>query len=113
MSPRRKTGGRRKGTRNKATQEITDLARALVPAAITELRKLLKSAQSESAKVAAIGMVFDRAYGKAPQAIQHSGAIGTYDLSKLKDADLDQLEAILGPIADASADTGREGETLN
>jgi hypothetical protein len=113
MAARRKTGGRRKGSRNRATREITELARRLVPAAIRELGKLLKDAQSESAKVAAIGMVFDRAYGKAPQAIQHSGTIGTYDLTKLKDADLDKLEAILRPIADAPADTGGETPTLN
>lgn len=41
---------------------------------------------------------------------EHSGAIGTYDLSKVSDADLNKLESILGPIADATTDSGGEGE---
>jgi len=110
MTARRKTGGRRKGTRNKGTQEITELARALVPDAIRELRKLLKGAQSETAKVAAIGMVFDRAFGKAPQAIQHTGTLGTYDLTKASDDDIDNLAVVLKRIADATGGDGGEGE---
>ena len=109
MASRRKTGGRRKGSRNKATQEITELARAQVPAAVKELGRLAKSAVSETARVSAIGMILDRAYGKPSQAIQHSGSVGTYDLSKVDDADLDRLEAILGKAAFAGGDQSREG----
>ena len=31
---------------------------------------------------------------------EHTGAVGTYDLSKVSDADLNRLEAILGPLTD-------------
>ncbi len=41
-----------------------------------------------------------------PTKLQHSGAIGSYDLTKVSDADLDRLEAILGPLADAGGDPG-------
>lgn len=44
----------------------------------------------------------------AAQKHQHSGAIGTYDLAKLSDDELDRLEAILGPLADAGGDQGGE-----
>lgn len=46
----------------------------------------------------------------AAQKHQHAGAIGTYDLSKMSDDELDRLEAILGPLAIAGGDTGGEGE---
>jgi hypothetical protein len=95
-------------TPNKATREITELVRQYVPAAIRELARLAKAAESETARVSAIGMLLDRAYGKPSQAIQHSGSAGTYDLTKVTDEDLDRLEAILGPIAQSGGDTGRE-----
>lgn len=41
---------------------------------------------------------------------KHSGAIGTYDLSKLTDEQLDGLESILGPLAHAGGDPSGEGE---
>ena len=41
---------------------------------------------------------------------RHSGAIGTYDLTKLTDDQLDHLESILGPLAHAGGDPGGEGE---
>lgn len=110
MSKGNKTGGRRKGTPNKITREISELARGYAPAALKELSRLAKAAESEAARVSAIGMLLDRAYGKPAQAVRHSGAIGNYDPTKVSDADLERLEAILGPIADAGGDQGGEGE---
>ena len=40
---------------------------------------------------------------------KHSGAIGTYDLTKISDEQLDALESILGPLAHAGGDQGGEG----
>ena len=45
----------------------------------------------------------------APAKHQHSGSIGTYDLTKLSDDELDRLESILGPLALAGGDQGGEG----
>lgn len=48
-------------------------------------------------------------YGDALQ-MKHSGAIGTFDASKYTDEQLDNLEAVLGPLAAASGDAaGSEG----
>ncbi len=65
-----RTGGRQKGTPNKATAEIRELAREHAPACVAELARLSTEAQSESARVQAIGMLLDRAYGKASQSQQ-------------------------------------------
>ena len=46
----------------------------------------------------------------AAQKHQHSGSIGTYDLTKLSDDELDRLESILGPLALAGGDQGGEAE---
>lgn len=46
-----------------------------------------------------------------PTKLQHSGNIGTYDLTKLDDDALDRLEAILGPLADSGGDQGGEDTT--
>ena len=40
----------------------------------------------------------------------HTGAVGSYDLSKVSDDDLARLENILGPVADARGDQSGEGE---
>ena len=70
-----KTGGRRAGTPNKATAEIKDIARVHGPAAIAELWKLAKGAESDAAKVAALKEILDRGYGKATQPLEHGGTL--------------------------------------
>ena len=42
--------------------------------------------------------------------VAHSGAVGTFDLSKLTDADLAHLESILAPVTIAGSDPGRNIE---
>lgn len=109
MNKRPKYGGRRAGTPNKATGEIKELARSYAPAAMKELARLSVKAESEQARVTAIKELFDRGFGKSTQAVQHSGAVGTYDLTKATDADLDSLESVLLRIAVAQGDKGGEG----
>lgn len=69
MAKGQKTGGRVKGTPNKATQELQDLARVHTPAAIKELARLAVAAESETARVAAINSLLDRGHGKPAQSI--------------------------------------------
>jgi hypothetical protein len=69
MAKGRKTGGRRPGSLNKATADIRELARNYGPEALVELARLAKEAASETARVAAIKEILDRAYGKSPQAV--------------------------------------------
>lgn len=59
--------GRPKGTPNKATIEVRDLARQYAPGAVAELARLAKEAESEQARVSAIKEILDRAYGKSTQ----------------------------------------------
>lgn len=61
--------GRPKGAKNKATQELQDLARVHTPAAIKELARLAVEAESETARVAAINSLLDRGHGKPSQSI--------------------------------------------
>jgi hypothetical protein len=66
----RKTGGRKKGTPNKATAEIKALAQLHAEAAMKELARLATGAESEAARVAAIKELFDRGFGKATQHVE-------------------------------------------
>ena len=50
----RKTGGRLKGTPNKATVEIKEIARRYALTAMRELARLATKAQSEQARIAAV-----------------------------------------------------------
>lgn len=72
---KREGAGRPAGSRNRATQEVQELAREHGPDVLSELARLAKEAESESARVAACNAILDRAYGKAPQAIEHGGSV--------------------------------------
>lgn len=72
--PGERRGGREKGTPNKATREIKEIARQYGPDAIEALAKLggLKgegAAESEQARISALNIVIERGYGKATQTI--------------------------------------------
>jgi hypothetical protein len=62
-----KTGGRQKGTPNRATADVRALAQDYGPDAIKTLAELMEKATSEQARVAAARELLDRAYGKAAQ----------------------------------------------
>ncbi|MGH6877541.1 MAG: hypothetical protein ACREHV_09220 [Rhizomicrobium sp.] len=87
--------------------EIKELARQYTPAAMKELGRLSTKAKTESVRVQAIGMLFDRGYGKVPQPIDgdgQGGAIKFYDLSKLTDDELHLLEGLRAKLAAAGGD---------
>lgn len=75
MAAGRKTGGRRKGTPNKATADIKALAQVHAENAMVELARLATEAESEAARVAAIKELFDRGFGKAKQSMEVDGAL--------------------------------------
>lgn len=109
---RRVGAGRPTGRRNTATRSqgasLSELARKHTADALSVLVSVAKKSDSDSARVAAANAILDRGYGKPKQAVEHAGAIGTYDLTKLDDDALDKLEAILGPLADTGGDQGGE-----
>jgi hypothetical protein len=63
--PGERRGGRKAGVPNKATAEVRTLAREHGPAAIQELARLAKEAQSEQARISACNSLLDRAYGRS------------------------------------------------
>lgn len=65
MAQGQKTGGRQRGTPNKATAEVRDLALEYGPAAVKELARLSENATSETARVSACNAILERAYGKS------------------------------------------------
>src|SRR5262245_7890914 len=73
---RRPGSGRKKGTPNKVTAEIKELAQKYGPEAIAELARLATKAESEAARVAAIRELLDRGYGRAVQPIEGSVTYG-------------------------------------
>lgn len=78
-------------------------------AELEQARKLaLKEKQASAAVTATMGK--GKLAGLMVEKHKHSGAIGTYDLSKLSDNELDRLEQILGPLADTGGDPGGASE---
>jgi hypothetical protein len=99
-----KTGGRQKGTANKATLEVRDLAKQYGPAAVVELARLaglvkdtagkpVGQSKSDQVRVAAIGMLLDRGYGKAPQPL-----VGDEDGAPVKQV-LEVTWTVVDPVA--------------
>jgi hypothetical protein len=73
-----RTGGRAKGTPNKATVEIKALAQQHGPDAISTLVSIMKAAkQPPASRVAAAKELLDRGYGKAVQGVEVSGPNGS------------------------------------
>ena len=71
-----KTGGRKKGTPNKATADVRALAEKYGPKAIAELARLATKAKSEATRVAAIRELLDRAYGRPGQPLKPAALPG-------------------------------------
>ena len=65
--PGERRGGRKKGVPNKATAEIKSFAQKYGEEAINGLVKIMRSSESDQAKVSAAREILDRAYGKASQ----------------------------------------------
>jgi hypothetical protein len=63
MALGKKTGGRAKGSLNRATAEVRALASEYGEAALEELARLANEAESEQARIAACNGILKRAYG--------------------------------------------------
>ena len=59
-----KTGGRRKGTPNKATAEIREHAQQYTVEALGGLAEIARNGDSDAAKVAAWKAILDRGHGR-------------------------------------------------
>jgi hypothetical protein len=76
------------GGRPRVIAELRELARAHAPEAVAELARLAKDAKSETARIAAIKELLDRAYGKPTQFVAAEN-----DEPALNDLNLEELRA--------------------
>ena len=68
-----KTGGRQKGTPNKATAEVRELAREYTEDALKTLVQIMTGKkESAAARVAAANAILDRGHGKPAQSMEHT-----------------------------------------
>lgn len=74
MAAGHKTGGRSKGTPNKVTRDLKELAGVHTNAALATLAHIMQHSEADQARVAAARELLDRAHGRAPQAV--TGANG-------------------------------------
>jgi hypothetical protein len=73
----KRTGGRRKGSRNKATADVKALAQEYTPEAIGTLAAIMNDTdEPAAARVSAANALLDRAHGKVPQGIGLGGSDG-------------------------------------
>ncbi len=64
-----KTGGRLKGSKNKATADIKALCQAYTEQTVKELYRIALNADSDQARVAAIKEIHDRGFGRPAQSV--------------------------------------------
>lgn len=69
MAVGRKTGGRQKGTPNKATADVMAVAQQYTAEAIETLAAIMRGDFPAAARVAASSAILDRGHGKPTQAI--------------------------------------------
>ena len=75
MATRPKTGGRQRGTPNKATADVKAVAATYTTAALETLAEIMQDGTApHSARVSAANALLDRAVGKPRQEIEHAGS---------------------------------------
>jgi hypothetical protein len=77
---RREGAGRKLGSPNKVTADVRNIAQEFGPVAVKELARLALHAESETARVAAIKELLDRAYGKSNLQVDITGKLSLEQL---------------------------------
>lgn len=91
MAAGRKTGGRVAGTPNKATADVKAAAQQYTSEAVEALARIMRTSESDAAKVAAIKEILDRAHGKPKQSMDVDATVRS------------------DPVADLMKDIARHG----
>ncbi len=99
MAQGRKTGGRKVGTPNRSTADLRALIDAVADpeTLVTELARLAREAEREETRLAAIGQLLDRRYGRATQAAAVALSVPERDLTE------DLLEKLARLAGDAAS----------
>lgn len=87
MAAGRKTGGRVKGVPNKATRDVKAQAGKYTAEALRTLAEIMKSSESDAARVAAAKELLDRGHGKSAQPVTGEGGEGPITVVVRKFAD--------------------------
>jgi hypothetical protein len=74
--PRPKTGGRKKGSRNKATADVKAAAQKYTTEALDVLASIMRMSDGDAARVAAAKELLDRGHGKPAQPQTGEGGKG-------------------------------------
>lgn len=77
-------GGRKPGTPNKATASLKELARQYTDESLTALIGVIRSTESDAARVSAIKEMLDRGYGKASQVLAGDEEGGPIRIAKVE-----------------------------
>jgi hypothetical protein len=119
MAIGKKTGGRRKGTPNRATaKREREIARAGATP-LEYMLKVMRNTRADSERRDRMAIAAAPYVHPKLATTQHTGANGgpiqTVDLTNMSPDDLDRLEALFGPLAgaaggDAEGDPSGEGE---
>jgi hypothetical protein len=71
-----KTGGRVKGSVNKATADLKALAQTYAPDAVKTLAAIMMTSENHTARIAASKELLDRGYGKSIHGVELTGKDG-------------------------------------
>lgn len=85
--PGERRGGRQKGTPNKSTNEIKELAQRHCPEVLAEFARIFKDKKADLDSRIKVGVeLLNRGYGRPAQQLQHAGHDGgPLDLSLMSD----------------------------
>ena len=102
----RKGAGRPPGSRNKVSREIAAAAREYGVEALDFLVTTVRDASEvTSERIKAAKEILDRGYGKAPQAHKVSGAISSFDMSRLAHLPDEQINLVYDVLRLAAPDS--------
>ena len=108
---KRAGAGRKPGKVSAAKRNLAELAKGHAEAAMRTLVDIARNGEGESARVSAAIAILDRAYGKPPVALHHSGPnggpIATLDATALS---TDALREIMAAMTDENADPDESGQ---
>src|ERR1051325_9210049 len=99
---KRPGAGRPRGSINKASRELREIAQAYTVEAIETLAHLMRAAESEATRLSAANALLDRAYGKPAQMID--GVSPPTDPAEMSDAELMAIaQGQRGPAAQGNS----------
>lgn len=76
LGGKREGAGRPAGSKNKITADVKEIAQAYGEEAVKALVEIVRDGEApHAARVSAVKELLDRGYGKAKQAVEHSGAM--------------------------------------